>query len=247
MFKKLLASIGVGNARVDTRIGNPELAPGQLLQGQVLVQGGQSAQDIEKIELVLMTQAEDERGDNERTVAWPLCRLPVSGPFSIAAGETRYFPFQMTLPLETPVNALRTRSGQTPLVWIHTDLAIAAGVDSDDRDQLLVLPGAALQTLLDAFARLDWYVHGSDVELGSARVGMANSTLGCYQEIELRPHGGNWRIEEIELTSVCDGRDTHVLIEVDHRLGGDHFYSLVMGPDFARRDWVAILRDTLPL
>jgi sporulation-control protein len=38
-----------------------------------------------------------------------------------------------------------------------------------------------------------------------------------------------------------------VLIEVDHRLGGDHFYSLVMGPDFARRDWVAILRDTLPL
>ena len=102
-------------------------------------------------------------------------------------------------------------------------------------------------TLLDAFARLDWYVHSSDVELGSARVGPISSTLGCYQEIELRPHGGSWRIEEIELTCLCDGHHTHVLIEVDHRLGGDHFYSLVMGPDFARRDWVAILRDTLPL
>ena len=109
MLKKLLASIGVGSAQVDTQIDNPELAPGQLLQGQVLVQGGQSAQDIEKIELVLMTQAEDESADSERTVAWPLCRLPVCGPFTIGAGETRYFPFQMTLPLETPVNALRTR------------------------------------------------------------------------------------------------------------------------------------------
>ncbi|HNX71201.1 sporulation protein [Rivihabitans pingtungensis] len=247
MLKKLLASIGVGSAQVDTQIDNPELAPGQLLQGQVLVQGGQSAQDIEKIELVLMTQAEDESQDSERTVAWPLCRLPVCGPFTIGAGETRYFPFQMTLPLETPVNALRTRDRRVPLVWIHTDLAIAAGVDSDDRDQLLVRPGMALQTLLDAFARLDWYVHSSDVELGSARVGPISSTLGCYQEIELRPHGGSWRIEEIELTCLCDGHHTHVLIEVDHRLGGDHFYSLVMGPDFARRDWVAILRDTLPL
>ena len=149
MLKKLLASIGVGSAQVDTQIDNPELAPGQLLQGQVLVQGGQSAQDIEKIELVLMTQAEDESQDSERTVAWPLCRLPVCGPFTIGAGETRYFPFQMTLPLETPVNALRTRDRRVPLVWIHTDLAIAAGVDSDDRDQLLVRPGMALQTLLD--------------------------------------------------------------------------------------------------
>lgn len=247
MFKKLLASIGVGSASVDTQIHQPELHPGQLMQGQVVVQGGQSEQAIEKIELVLMTQAEQERGDSERQVAWPLCRLPVSGGFVIGAGETRIFPFQMTLPLETPVNALRTHSGRTPLVWVHTDLAIAAGVDNDDRDSLLVLPPAPLQTLLDAFARLDWYVYGSDVEVGTAHVGSTISTLGCYQEIELRPHGGSWRVQEIELTCLSDGRTTHVLVEVDIRFGRDSYYVLQMGPDFARQDWVQVLRNTLPL
>lgn len=247
MLKQLLASIGVGSATVDTQIDNPELAPGQLLQGQVVAQGGHSAQHIEKIELVLMTQATDDHRQNSPTQAWPLCRLPICGAFDIAAGETRYFPFQMTLPLETPVNAVRTDGGAMPLVWVHTDLAIAAGVDNDDRDSLLVLPPAPLQTLLDAFARLDWYVYGSDVEVGTAHVGSTISTLGCYQEIELRPHGGSWRVQEIELTCLSDGRTTHVLVEVDIRFGRDSYYILQMGPDFARQDWVAILRNTLPL
>lgn len=247
MFKKLLASIGVGNASVDTQINLPELTPGQLIDGQVVVQGGQSEQAIEKIELVLMTQARQDSGDRKQHVAWPLSRLPVCGGFVIDAGETRIFPFQMTLPLETPVNALRTQSGQAPLVWVHTDLAIAAGVDSDDRDCLLVLPSAPLRALLDAFARLDWYVYGSDVEVGVAQVGGSASTLGCYQEIELRPHGGSWRIQEIELTCINNGRNLHVLVEVDARFGGDGNYRLLMGPNFASQDWVTILRNTLPL
>ena len=43
MLEKLLASIGVGSAQVDTQIDNPELAPANYCKGQVLVQGGQSA------------------------------------------------------------------------------------------------------------------------------------------------------------------------------------------------------------
>lgn len=247
MFRQLLASMGIGSASVDTRIDQPELSPGQLMHGQVVVQGGQSAQMIEKIELVLMAQAEQKDGDRKQQVAWPLCRLPVSGSFMIGVGETRIFPFQMTLPLETPVNVLPTRGGRTPLVWVHTDLAIAAGLDSDDRDCLLVLPSAPLLALLGAFARLDWYVHGSEVEVGTARAGCAISTLGCYQKIALRPYGGSWRAQEIELACLNDGRATHVLVEVDARFGGDSDYTLQMGPDFARQDWVQLLRNTLPL
>lgn len=247
MLKQLLASIGVGSATVDTQIDNPERAPGQLLQGQVVAQGGHSAQHIEKIELVLMTQATDDHRQNSPTQAWPLCRLPICGAFDIAAGETRYFPFQMTLPLETPVNAVRTDGGAMPLVWVHTDLAIAAGVDSDDRDSLLVRPGAALHTLLDAFSRLDWRVHDSQVAIGAVQIGAIHSTLGCHQRITLRPHGGNWRIQTLTLRCVHDGHHLHVQVAVDDQTGGDSRHNLVMPAHFARQDWVAILRETLPL
>jgi sporulation-control protein len=73
------------------------------------------------------------------------------------------------------------------------------------------------------------------------------STLGCYQEMELKPRGGNFRIQEIELTFLPWGNETHVLIEVDSRFGGDFYRSLAMGPDFASRNWADELRRQLPL
>ena len=62
-----------------------------------------------------------------------------------------------------------------------------------------------------------------------------------------REIGGNFRIQEIELTFLPWGNETHVLIEVDSRFGGDFYRSLAMGPDFASRNWADELRRQLPL
>ncbi|MDC7702806.1 sporulation protein [Vogesella indigofera] len=246
MFKKLLASIGVGGAKIDTRLDNPRLRPGEVLSGHVLVQGGNADQDIEKIELVLMTEAEQEAGDHEARGAIALGVIRVAERFTIRAGETRQLPFQLLLPAETPVNALPHYGRPLP-VWIHTDLAIAAAVDANDRDLLEIHPTAQIGTLLAAFEQLGWPLYSTDVEVGTARVGNVMSTLGCYQEFELKPRGGNFRIQEIELTFIPYGHDTHVLVEVDSRFGGDGYLVLVMGADFASRDWAAELRQRLAL
>ncbi|TIC85392.1 hypothetical protein E5K04_04680 [Crenobacter intestini] len=69
MFKKLLAAAGVGGATVDIRLANPRLAPGEVLSGEVVVQGGSVAQRIEAIELLLMAEVEVESGDHEHREA----------------------------------------------------------------------------------------------------------------------------------------------------------------------------------
>jgi sporulation-control protein len=246
MFKKLLASIGVGGAKVDTQLDNPRLRPGDMLTGRVVVQGGNADQDIEKIELVLMVEAEQEAGDHEVRGALPLGSILVSQRFTVKAGETRQFPFQLQLPAETPINAL-AHYGRPLAVWIHTDLAIASAVDASDRDLLEVHPTPQVAALLAAFEQLGWGLYSTDVEVGTARIGNVASTLGCYQEMELKPRGGNFRIQEIELTFLPWGNETHVLIEVDSRFGGDFYRSLAMGPDFASRNWADELRRQLPL
>lgn len=246
MFKKLLASIGVGGAKVDTRLDNPRLMPGEALRGRVVVQGGSADQDIEKIELVLMVEAEQEAGDHEMRGALPLGKVRVADRFTIRAGETRELPFSIPLPAETPINAVAHYGRPLP-VWIHTDLAIDSAVDASDRDLIEVLPTPHVATLLAAFEQLGWALASTDVEVGTARAGNVMSTLGCYQEFELKPRGGNFRVQEIELTFIPYGTDTHVLVEVDARFGGDSYLTLVMGADYGQRDWASELRMRLPL
>ena len=246
MFKKLLASIGVGGAKIDTQLDNPSLRPGEVLTGRVVVQGGNADQDIEKIELVLKAEVEQEVGDSEMRGALALGIMRVSDRFTIRAGETRQLPFQLMLPAETPINALPHYGRPLP-VWIHTDLAIDSALDANDRDLLQIQPTAHVSTLLAAFDQIGWTLYSTDVEMGTARVGNVQSTLGCYQEFELKARGGNFRFQEIELTFIPAGQETHVLIEVDSRFGGDFYVALVMGPDFASRNWANELRQRLPL
>lgn len=245
MFKKLLAAAGVGGATVDTRLANPRLAPGEVLSGEVVVQGGSVAQRIEAIELLLMAEVEVESGDHEHREARALGRLRVSDGLQIEAGETRALPFALTLPRETPVNLLN-HHGRPLAVWIHTDLAIAQARDNDDRDWLEVAPTPQMQALFAAFEALGWGLYSTDVEAGTARAGQVTTTLGCYQEFELRPYRSQWQLQEIELTFIPDGDAYQVLVEVDARFGRDGYTVLTMGRDYATVDWARRLCECIP-
>ncbi|XZG70691.1 sporulation protein [Chitinibacteraceae bacterium HSL-7] len=253
MFKKLLAAVGVGGATVDTVLQNASLFPGETLHGEVRIQGGQVAQEIEYVDLVLMTEAEHESGEHESRVALPLGRFRAAGRTRVEAGQRLVLPFALALPMETPVNhagMLATPGSNWPpqvraAVWVHTDLAIASAVDASDRDFIEVKPLPQMQRLITAMAQLGFAHASSDVEVGTARVNGVQSTLGCYQEFEFKPAGSFGRSNEVEITCIARADGVHVLIEVDRRFRGDAYFAFLMGPNWASVRWEDELRRVL--
>lgn len=55
---KLLASVGIGSATVDTKIFRSELVPGEEVEGIVQIRGGNVEQQIDSIYLSLYTTYE---------------------------------------------------------------------------------------------------------------------------------------------------------------------------------------------
>ena len=55
---KLLASVGIGSATVDTKIFRSELVPGEKVEGIVQIRGGNVEQEIDSIYLSLYTTYE---------------------------------------------------------------------------------------------------------------------------------------------------------------------------------------------
>jgi sporulation-control protein len=254
MFKKLLASVGVGGATVDTVLDNASVFPGGTLSGHVLIKGGSVDQDIEYVDLVLMAEAEQEAGDSEIRVAQPIGKFRASNRLVAKAGQEQRLPFSLTLPLETPVNngiALSTpgypyQPQVRAAVWVHTDLAIDSALDAKDRDFLDVHPLPAMQRLIAAMGNLGYAHVSTDVEVGTVRANDIYSSIGCYQEFEFRPsQGGFGRVQEVEITCIARTEGVHVLVEVDRRFSGDSYRALFMGNDWQRVDWESQLRQII--
>ena len=106
MFKKLFASIGIGSAEVDTRLHTHVLSPGEQLSGEVVIRGGNANQEIDELNLFLMTTAEVEMAGDEFRQPFVLSRTPLARDFTIRAGEQMAIPFTMQLHLETPITEL---------------------------------------------------------------------------------------------------------------------------------------------
>ena len=53
MFKKLLAKVGIGAATVDTRLNQDSFVPGDIIDGEVHITGGDIEQEIKKIHLYI--------------------------------------------------------------------------------------------------------------------------------------------------------------------------------------------------
>ncbi|WP_030381094.1 MULTISPECIES: sporulation protein [unclassified Streptomyces] len=248
VFKRLLGAMGVGGPSVDTVLdggdgGGVAVRPGGVLSGQVRLEGGGSAVEIEHIalELLARVEAEHEEGESEGTVAFE--RFVVGGGFRLDEGERRSVPFQVTLPWETPVTELY---GQ-PLgivLGVRTELAVAGARDKGDLDPLTVAPLPVQEAVLEAFGQLGFGFRSADLEYG--HIGGTGQRLPFYQEIELTPapayaHAMN----EIELTFLASPTGVEVVLEADKRgglLSGGHdalTRFTVAHQDASVRDWNA--------
>ncbi|MEV6522176.1 sporulation protein [Longispora sp. NPDC051575] len=241
VFKKMLSKIGVGAPTVDTVLTNPNTRPGLDLTGQVNITGGTVDVDIEHVTLSLVTRV--DRDDHSGTVEFH--RLPVTGRFTLRAGERQSVPFTMPVPWETPITHVHDGQRLRGMVMgVRTELAIAAAIDKGDLDEVSVHPLPAHEAVLAAFGRLGFRFKKADLEAGHIRG--SRQTLPFYQEIEYYAGPAYAHaLNEAEVTFITSPAGVDVVVEVDKRGGlftGGHdvYFSFhVPHADAAGTDWAA--------
>ncbi|MEV0962341.1 sporulation protein [Streptomyces sp. NPDC049910] len=223
VFKRLLGSIGVGGPAVDTVLAPGAVPPGGSLTGEVRLEGGDAAFDIEHItlEFVARVEAETDDGEHEGEVAFE--RFTVGGGFRLEPGVRHTVPFAVTVPWETPVTELHGQALGVVL-GVRTEIGVAGARDKGDLDLLAVRPLPVQEAILEAFGQLGFGFRSADVEYGHS--GGTAQQLPFYQEIELTPppHHAH-AVNEVEVTFIAGPGGMEVLLEADRGsalFGGGH-------------------------
>jgi len=245
MFKKILASVGIGGAKVDTILNTEMLCPGDNFEATIVIKGGGTEQDISGLDLALMTRVKVERDDTEMVVNRTLCQWHISDHFTLQADEIREIPFKGRLPLETPISANGARHNQTK-VWIATGLNIDMALDASDKDPVNVIATSTQNKVLQGMDDCGYSLVKADVEDGMVRAQNFRSSLGCYQELEYRPNRfALFGLNEVEVTFVPTEHQTHILFELDRNFGGDTYRSLSLNNDVSQDDVTSQIKNIL--
>ncbi|GAA6616187.1 sporulation protein [Scytonema sp. NUACC26] len=211
MFKKLLASVGIGATKVDTRLFNDSVVPGDLLEGEVHIIGGDVPQNIDDIYLKLATEYKRETEDSTEIEEHIMVNYRLLERLNIQAKEEFIVPFSLQLPYEMPLTL-----GGTP-VYVRTGLDIKTAINPKDRDALEVRPHPLMHRVFEAVEKLGFHLHKVDCEY-------AHYLGGVYpfvQEFEFRPEG-NYRshLKELEIIFHLSPHELEVLMEIDKRARG---------------------------
>jgi sporulation-control protein len=211
MFKKLLASVGIGAAQVDTRLFKDSLVPGETVQGEVHIAGGDIAQEIDEIYMYVITHYERESNDSKVKEECVLLKHRLSERFLLQPKERKVIPFAFQLPYETPLTM-----GRQP-VYLRTGLDIKNAIDPGDSDFIEVLPHPLMAKVLEAVKQLGFQLYKVDCEYNR----YLGRTYPFVQEFEFRPTGRyRNRLEELELIFFLKQDGLEILLELDKRARG---------------------------
>ncbi len=210
-FNKILASVGVGNAKVDTKLSDSIFTAGNTISGVTEVIGGHTSQEIESTYLKVFTTYERESNDSKYTDSVAFFSYKLNEPFTIQKDEMKSFPFSFKLPLITPVTMGKTR------VWIQTSLDIKNSVDPGDKDLIEIRPNAFVQAGLNAAQNLGLTLRKVDCEEAPrAYIGMTT----FVQEFEFVATNGPFKgkFDEIEMVFIPKEDDQYeLLVQLDRR------------------------------
>lgn len=217
-FKKMMASMGAGAAKVDTVLHQANVQPGGVLQGEAHLQGGAADQDIQQVAVELVARVEVESGDTEFKQDVPFAGKPIAGRFELDDNDKHNIPFSLEVPWETPITTVFGQNLRGMSVGLRTRVAIQGGVDQGDLDPVNVHALPAQQAFLDAFGSLGFRLTNADLELGRLR-GMPQQ-LPFYQEIEFWPSQQfASAMKQVEVTFVAGPQSMEVILEMDKRGG----------------------------
>ncbi|KMY54536.1 sporulation protein SpoOM [Bacillus sp. FJAT-27231] len=213
-FNKVLASIGIGAAKVDTKLEKPEYTAGETIRGQVEISGGSTEQQIDSIYLTVYTTFIREADDRKYTDHAAVKKHKLNEPFKIGVNEKKSIPFSMELPIDTPITYGNTR------VWVATGLDIKNAADPGDKDYIEVRPTTLAASVLDAIGQLGFRLREVECEQASKRIG---SRFPFVQEFEFVPTSGPFRgkLDELEVSFLAQAKEkAELLIQVDRKARG---------------------------
>lgn len=213
LFKKLLSSIGIGSATVDTKLSKAQYAQGETVEGVVEVRGGSVEQRIDEIYLALVTTYIREIDDKKVEEKAVLARYKVSDSMTIGPNETKTIPFQFALPYDVPVTLGSSK------VWLQTGLDIKMALDPQDRDYLTIEPHPLVAAFLEAARQLGFRL--CDVQCEQAPR-YWQRRLPFVQEFEFRPTGGAFRgrLDELEAIFFVSEHGVEAILEIDRKARG---------------------------
>lgn len=204
MFENLFAKFGYGSAKVDLVLHGNTFTLGDTINGELNIEGGKVKQKINKIDVdFLLSILKDGNEYSQR-----IQNFPFHHAFEIQPAERRSFPFTYVLPMNLPISA------STVQFYFMTRLDIASGIDSSDRDYIIIEPPIPLQRVLAAFNQLGFQEKHDSREFE-----------GTAQEFELAPVSGPFssQIREVEFFAMIDANGVHLLLEVERNaLMGSH-------------------------
>ena len=213
-FTKLFASMGIGNARVDTKLEKETYKPGDHVRGVVEVKGGAVAQKIDEIFVSLHTKYRMESDSKEMMKTALIERFRINEPFTIAANEMKEIPFTFTLPLETPLTYGKVK------VWVTTSLDIKHAIDPRDEDYIDVVPTPLIHETFIALTNVGFKLRESECEEASP---IWRKKVPYLQEFEFVPVRGMFRgkVNEVELTFFQTSVESaEILLEIDRKSRG---------------------------
>ncbi len=213
-FNKMLASVGIGSSKVDTKLAKSTYEAGEIIRGEVEIYGGNVEQQIDAIYLTLYTTYIKEVNDNKYSSKAPIEHYRVSEPFVIKANERKSIPFSFQLPYEMPITVGSTR------VWVKTELDIRSGADSEDKDYIEIRPSGIAASVLNEIQNLGFTLRKAECEKASYRF---RSKYPFIQEFEFVPVSGAFRgrLDELEIVFLSQSENNvEILMQVDRRARG---------------------------
>lgn len=213
MFKRMLASVGIGAAEINLMLHQDEVRAGDTISGVVRIQGGRVDQQVDDVYAFVMTRYVRKHNDTKIPTEGTVAKFKLAGGFLVEAGKVYEFPVSFQLPANTP-----TTIGRTP-VWIHTGLDIKDAADPQDRDMISVLPHPHAAVILDAVGQLGFHLRELTCETAPnfSRI----SGLPFVQEFEFVPTSMfRGQLDELEIVFNSHNNGVDLLLQIDRRARG---------------------------
>ncbi|MDE3837995.1 hypothetical protein C0966_01055 [Bacillus methanolicus] len=200
MLKKFLAKLGKGAATVDLQIENRPYEINEVVQGEVILKGGEVDQKINQLAVKFMMIVTTKNG---QSISREVEMVPLTGSFVISKKEEKRFPFHYRIPPTLPLS-------RGPVsYYFDTHLDIEGGVDRTDIDYVTIGASKEIQSIFNALSRLGF------------REKSTSGKLDAYgQEFEFFPtqlFAG--QINELEIRFAYVETGIQVWMEVDCRSG----------------------------
>ncbi|WP_238006540.1 sporulation protein [Dactylosporangium sp. AC04546] len=164
VFKKLLASLGLGGVEVDTVIAAQPVTPGGMLTGQVNLRAKSDSQ-VTAVDLQLLVNG--PLGEVE------LARHRVAADLHLTGGSNPSLPFTLPVPAHAPFTALYGHNLPGLTAGVRTHVTVASGTAKGDFDPVKLDASPVQQQIMDALGIIGARFVRSELRPGAGLTGLA--------------------------------------------------------------------------